>query len=81
MRSFTHWRWHLDEVFVRINGKRHYVWRAVDQEGETLESFVAKTRDRASAPKFLKKPCVAMVYPRRSSPIDRDPKGCFEGDR
>ena len=37
MRSFTHWRWHLDEVFVRINGERHYLWRAVDHEGEVLE--------------------------------------------
>ena len=33
MRS-SHWRWHLDEVFVRINGEQHYHWRAVDHEGE-----------------------------------------------
>ena len=37
MRS-SGWRWHLDEVFVRINGERHYLWRAVDHEGEVLES-------------------------------------------
>jgi putative transposase len=49
------WRWHLDEVFVKINGERHYLWRAVDHEGEVLESFVAKTRDRKAALKFLKK--------------------------
>ena len=55
MRQFTHWRWHLDEVFVRINGERHYLWRAVDHEGEILESFVTKTRDKAAALKFLKK--------------------------
>jgi len=30
MRGFRRWRWHLDEVFVRINGERHYLWRAVD---------------------------------------------------
>jgi putative transposase len=54
MRS-SHWRWHLDEVFVKINGERHYLWRAVDHEGEVLESFVTKTRDRKSALKFLKK--------------------------
>ena len=35
--SFSLWRWHLDEVFVRINGEQHYLWRAVDQEGEVLE--------------------------------------------
>jgi len=31
MRGFRHWRWHLDEVFVKINGETHYLWRAVDQ--------------------------------------------------
>ena len=35
-------RWHLDEVFVRINGKTHYLWRAVDHEGEVHEVFVTK---------------------------------------
>ena len=55
MRTCTHWRWHLDEVFVRINGERHYLWRAVDHEGEFLESFITKTRDKAAALKFLKK--------------------------
>jgi putative transposase len=55
MRQFTHWRWHLDDVFVRINGKQKYLWRAVDHEGEILESFVTDTRDKASALKFTKK--------------------------
>jgi len=54
MRS-SHWRWHLDEMFVKINGEQHYLWRAVDHEGEVLESFVTKTRDRKAALKFLKK--------------------------
>ena len=49
------WRWHLDEMFVKINGERHYLWRAVDHEGEVLESFVTKTRDKNAALKFLKK--------------------------
>ena len=30
----SRWRWHLDEMFVKINGERHYLWRAVDHEGE-----------------------------------------------
>jgi putative transposase len=47
--------WHLDEVFVKINGQQHYLWRAVDHEGEVLESFVTKTRDKKAALKFLKK--------------------------
>ncbi|KUJ78781.1 transposase [Ruegeria marisrubri] len=49
------WRWHLDEMFVKINGRRHYLWRAVDHEGEVLESFVTKTCDKKAALKFLKK--------------------------
>ena len=55
LRSGPQWRWHLDEVFVKINGERHYLWRAVDQEGEVLESFVTKSRDKKAALKFLKK--------------------------
>ncbi len=45
-RSFSQWRWHLDEVFVKINGETHYLWRAVDHEGEVLEVFATKRRDR-----------------------------------
>jgi hypothetical protein len=37
MRQFTHWRWHLDEMYVRINGEMRYLWRAIDHEGEVLE--------------------------------------------
>lgn len=55
MRAVSRWRWHLDEMFVRINGERHYLWRAVDDEGEVLESFVTKTRDKKVPLKFLKK--------------------------
>uniref|UniRef100_UPI00384F3E03 IS6 family transposase n=1 Tax=Sedimentimonas flavescens TaxID=2851012 RepID=UPI00384F3E03 len=51
----SHWRWHLDEMFVKINGERHYLWHAVDHEGEVLESFVTKARDKKAALKFLKK--------------------------
>ena len=51
----SQWRWHLDEMFVKINGERHYLWRAVDHEGEVLESFVTRTRDKKAALKFLRK--------------------------
>ena len=54
-RSFSRWRWHLDEVYVRINGEIHYIWRVVDHEGEVLEVFATKRRDRAAALKFLKR--------------------------
>jgi putative transposase len=55
MRQFTHWKWHLDEMYVKINGEMCYLWRAVDHEGEVLESFVTKERDKAAALKFIKK--------------------------
>jgi len=55
MRAYTHWRWHLDEVYVKINGEMHYLWRVVDHEGEVLESFASKTRDKAAALTFIKR--------------------------
>jgi putative transposase len=54
-RSYSNWRWHLDEVFVRINGETHYLWRAVDHEGEVLEVFATQRRDRKAALTFLKR--------------------------
>ncbi len=55
LHAFSNWQWHLDEVFVKINGETHYLWRAVDQESEVLESYVTKCRDRKAALKFLRK--------------------------
>ena len=48
-------RWYLDKVFVKIRGERHYLWRAADHEGEVLESFVTKMRDRKYTFIFLEK--------------------------
>lgn len=55
MRGFRHWHWHLDEMYVKLNGEMVYLWRAVDQEGEVLESYVIKTRDKSAALTFMKK--------------------------
>ncbi len=63
-RSYSRWRWHLDEVFVRINGETHYLWRAVDHEGEVLEVFATKRRDRRAALKFLKRAMKRYGRPR-----------------
>ena len=49
------WQWHLDEVFVKIKGEWHYLWRAVDHEGQVLKSFVTKRCGRRAALKFLRK--------------------------
>ena len=53
--SYSLWRWHLDEVFVRINGKTHYLGCAVDHEGEVLEVYVTKRRDHRAALEFLRR--------------------------
>ena len=55
MRAFSNLRWHVDELFVKINGERHYLWRAVDHEGEVLEAVVTKRRNKKAALKFLRK--------------------------
>ena len=51
----VHGRWHKDEVFVKIDGKQWYLWRAVDREVEVLDVYVASKRDKAAALKFLKR--------------------------
>jgi len=55
MKAFRQWRWHLDEMYVKLNGEMVYLWRAVDHEGEVLESFVTKKRDKSAALTFMKK--------------------------
>ena len=54
-RPRPHGRWHLDEVFVSINGKQLYVWRAVDSEGKVLDILVQPRRDRKAAFKLMRK--------------------------
>ena len=63
-RSYSQWRWHLDEVFVRINGKTHYLWRAVDHEGEVLEVYATKRRNRTAALQFLRRAMKRYGQPR-----------------
>ncbi len=55
INGFRHWISHLGEVYVKISGEMHYLWRAVDHEGEILESYVTKKRDKTAALAFLRK--------------------------
>ena len=76
MRGLRHWRWHLDEMYVKLNGEMVYLWRAVDHEGQILESFITRKRDKSAALAFMKKAlkrhgqpghcqtCVAGALPR-----------------
>ncbi|SMC33970.1 IS6 family transposase [Novosphingobium sp. B1] len=55
MRGYRHWKWHLDEMYVKVNGEMVYLWRAVDHEGEVLESYITRSRDKSAALRFMKK--------------------------
>ncbi len=55
-------RWHLDEVFLTINGKLQYLWRAVDQDGEVLDILVQPRRDKHAAKKFFRKLLKGLQY-------------------
>ena len=46
---------YIDEVFVKINGKQHYLWRAVDQDGEVVEVYLQDKRDGAAAKRFFRR--------------------------
>ena len=62
----SNWRWHIDEVFVKINGKTHYLWRAADHEGTVLECYVTKRRNKKAALKVLKKTYIWTWYAQRN---------------
>jgi putative transposase len=55
-------RWHLDEVFLKINGRAHYLWRAVDQDGDVLDILVQSRRNTKAAKKFLRKLLKGLRY-------------------
>ena len=65
MRGYPQWRWHLDEVFVKVNGRLCYLWRAVDHEGEVLGAVVTAKRDKAAALKLLKRIMKKYGRPRK----------------
>ncbi len=55
-------KWHLDEVFIKINGKDHYLWRAVDQDGNVLDIMVQSRRDKKAAKRFFRKLLKGLRY-------------------
>ncbi len=64
LRALLQRRGHLDEVFVKIDGEMHYLWRAVDHEGEMLEVFATKRRNREAALASLKRTMKRYGRPR-----------------
>ena len=55
-------QWHLDEVFLKINGRLHYLWRAVDQDGDVLDILVQSRRDKKAAKRFFRKLLKGLRY-------------------
>jgi putative transposase len=55
-------KWHLDEVFLKINGKQYYLWRAVDQDGNVLDILVQSRRNKQAAKKFFRKLLKDLEY-------------------
>ena len=55
-------KWHLDEVFLAIHGERHYLWRAVDQDGQVLDILVQRRRDKQAAKTFFRKRLKGCPY-------------------
>jgi len=55
-------KWHLDEVYLKINGRTHYLWRAVDQEGVVLDILVQSRRNKQAAIRFLGRLLTSMHY-------------------
>src|SRR5258707_7290139 len=64
-------QWYLDEVFLKINGRLHYLWRAVDQEGDVLDILVQSRRDKRAAKKFFRKLLKGLRYVPRVIITDR----------
>lgn len=55
MRQLTPWRRLLDEMFIKIRGETHYLWRPADHAGKVLEVYVTKSRDKSAVLNFLRK--------------------------
>ena len=64
-------RWHLDEVFLKINGRLHYLWRAVDQDGDVSDILVQSRRDKKAPKKFFRKLLKGLRYVPRTIITDR----------
>jgi putative transposase len=64
-------KWHMDEVFLRIKGARHFLWRAVDQHGNVLDMLVQRRRDQRAAKKFFRKLLRGLTYVPRALITDK----------
>jgi putative transposase len=74
-------KWHLDEVFVQINGAQWYLWRAVDEHGTVLDILVQSRRNAVAARKFFRRLLTGLRYVPRVIVTDKRPdlRGCVRG--
>ena len=63
--------WYLDEVYITMNGVRHFLWRAVDQDGDVLDILVQKRRDKCAAKRFFRKLLKGLRYCPRKIVTDK----------
>src|SRR5947208_7977909 len=63
--------WHMDEVYLKINGKTHYLWRAVDQDGNVLDILVQSRRNAKAAARFFRKLLKGLEYAPRVLVTDK----------
>jgi putative transposase len=70
-QSFMGCDYNLDEVFLTIHGERHYLWRAVDQDGHVLDILVQRRRDRKAAKTFFRKLLKGLTYVPRVISTDK----------
>jgi putative transposase len=64
-------KWHMDEVFIRIRGKQHHLWRAVDQHGHVLDILVQSRRNAKAARRFFRKLLKGLRYAPRVIVTDK----------
>ncbi len=64
-------KWHLDEVYLKIDGRNHYLWRAVDQGGVVLDVLVQSRRNKGAAMRFLRRLLTGMRYAPRVIVTDK----------
>ena len=78
MRGFRHWQWHLEEMYVKLNGEMVYLWRSVDHEGEILESYITKACDKDAALRFVQRHAMASLKrrPVQTAVAFRKSAGC-----
>jgi putative transposase len=74
-------KWHLDEVVIRVAGKKHWLWRAVDQDGFVLDVLVQRRRDKKAAKRLFRGSSPSCAHHRQAEELRRGQAGDHAGGR